>query len=99
MVPKKRETRPPLLAEIMPYKEQIDPKYTFLFSGPLADEDGNPSQIRFSRKEKEQYLMTESDGKATGWKAHYQAGKWVETKPVKKKKAKKPAKKASKAKK
>jgi len=76
--PKNRETRPPKLEEILPFKEQIDPKYTFLFSGPVADEDGNPSQIRFSRKEKAQYLMTEKDGKATGWQAHYLQGKWVE---------------------
>ena len=90
--PKNRETRPPLLAEIMPYKDQIDPKYTFLFSGPLADDDGNPSQIRFSRKEKEQYLMTESDGKATGWQAHFRNGKWQIT-AAKKKVVKKTTKK------
>jgi DNA topoisomerase-1 len=94
--PKNRETRPPLLAEIMPYKEQIDQKYTFLFSGPLADQDGNPSQIRFSRKEKEQYLMTEEDGKATGWKAHYREGKWQQTQAAKKSVKKKPVKKVAK---
>ena len=83
--PKNRETRPPLLQEILPFREQIDPKYTFLFSGPVADGDGNPSQIRFSRKEKAQYLMTEKEGKATGWQAHYQNGKWVEKNTKKKK--------------
>ncbi len=83
--PKNRETRPPLLAEILPYKDQIDPKYTFLFSGPVTDDDGNASQIRFSRKEKEQYLMTEKDSKATGWQAHYRDGKWIEKNTKKKK--------------
>ena len=84
--PKNRETRPPLLSEILPYKDQIDPKYTFLFSGPVTDGEGNASQIRFSRKEKEQYLMTEKDLKATGWQAHYRDGKWVEKNTKKKKK-------------
>jgi len=83
--PKNRETRPPLLNEILPFKSQIDPKYTFLFSGPVQDEDGNPSQVRFSRKEKKQYLMTEKDGKATGWQAHYIDGKWQERQTKKKK--------------
>ncbi len=82
--PKNRETRPPLLKEILPFKEQIDPKYKFLFSGPVEDEDGNPSQIRFSRKEKKQYLMTEKEGKATGWQAHYENGKWLEKNTKKK---------------
>jgi len=84
--PKNRETRPPKLEEILPFKEQIDSKYTFLFSGPVKDSDGNPSQIRFSRKEKAQYLMTEKDGKATGWQAHYANGKWSEKQTKGKKK-------------
>ena len=44
----------------------------------LEDGDGNRAQVRFSRKSKEQYVMTESDGKATGWKAFYQGGKWIQ---------------------
>jgi DNA topoisomerase-1 len=103
--PKNRETRAPLLAEILPHKEEIDPKYAFLFKGPVADDDGNPTVIRYSRKTKEQYLLTEVDGKASGWRAFYQSGKWVveppKAKKAKAKKAKakkttkKPAKKAS----
>ena len=65
----------------MPHKKEIDPKYSFLFSAPVADGQGNPAQIRFSRKTKEQYVMTEEDGKATGWKAFYEGGKWVVTEP------------------
>jgi DNA topoisomerase-1 len=76
--PRNRETRAPLVNEILPHKAEIDPKYTFLFSAPTADSDGNPAQIRFSRKTKEQYVMTENDGKATGWKAFYHNGKWQE---------------------
>ena len=75
--PRNRETRAPYLDEILPHKDEIDPKYSFLFSGPTTDGDGNRSQIRYSRKTQEQYLMTEADGKATGWRAVYRDGEWV----------------------
>lgn len=75
--PKNRETRAPLVAELLPYKEKIDPKYHFLLSAPAADPNGLPTVIRFSRKTKEQYVQSEVEGKATGWKAFYQKGKWV----------------------
>ncbi|MEP5765594.1 MAG: type I DNA topoisomerase [Halieaceae bacterium] len=93
--PRNRETRAPYLDEILPHKDEIDPKYSFLFSGPVADDKGNRTQIRYSRKTKEQYLMTEVDGKASGWRAFHSGGKWTEERPAPKKKAarKKPAKK------
>jgi DNA topoisomerase-1 len=75
--PKNRETRAPLVEELLPYKDKIDPKYHFLLSAPVSDPQGNRAIIRFSRKTKEQYVQTEVDGKATGWKAFYQNGKWV----------------------
>ncbi|MDB2377160.1 hypothetical protein N9V75_03095, partial [Luminiphilus sp.] len=31
---------------------------------------------RYSRKTKEQYVMTDVDGKATGWKAFFDGGAW-----------------------
>ena len=98
--PKNRETRAPLVAEILPHKDEIDPKYKFLFSAPVADEDGLPTVIRYSRKTKEIYVQTEQDGKATGWKSFYQSGKWVvtDTKKVKQKAKKKAKKKKAKKK-
>jgi DNA topoisomerase-1 len=96
--PKNRETRAPLLAEILPHKEALDPKYAFLLKAPVKDHEGNPSIVRYSRKTKEQYVMSEVDKKASGWRAMYVSGKWVEEVPVKKvakKAVKKPAKKAS----
>lgn len=75
--PKNRETRAPMVVELLPYKDQIDPKYEFLLKAPTQDPDGNFSIIRFSRKTKEQYVQTEVNGKATGWKAHFVNGKWV----------------------
>jgi len=96
--PKNRETRAPLVTEILPHQAEIDPKYNFLFSAPTKDGKGNPAIVRFSRKTKEQYVMTEekpenpeAKAKATGWSAHYDNGKWTETQP-KPKKAKAKAK-------
>jgi DNA topoisomerase-1 len=74
--PKNRETRAPLVEELLPYKDKIDPKYHFLLSAPVKDPDGNKAIIRFSRKTKEQYVQTEVNGKATGWKAFYSGSKW-----------------------
>jgi len=76
--PKHRETRAPLVEEILSVKDQLDPKYRFLADAPVADPQGNKSMIRFSRKSKEQYVMTEVDKKPTGWSAHFENGKWVE---------------------
>jgi DNA topoisomerase-1 len=94
--PKNRETRAPLVAEILPHKEVLDPKYAFLLKAPVKDHEGNPSIVRYSRKTKEQYVMSEVEKKASGWRAMYVSGKWVEDVPVKKsakKVVKKPAKK------
>ena len=88
--PKKRETRAPLVSELLPYQAILPQKYHFLLDAPTQDSDGNPAIIRYSRKTKEQYVMTEKDGKATGWSAYFTDGKWT---VQEKKKA--PAKKAA----
>ena len=75
--PKNRETRPPLVMEIKPHRKEIDPKYDYLMDAPEKDPEGNPTVIRYSRKTKEQYVMSEKDGKATGWSAWYENGRWV----------------------
>jgi len=85
--PRNRETRAPYIEELLPYKSEIDPKYNFLMEAPLEDDAGNKTLVRFSRKTKEQYVQTEVDKKATGWKAFHEGGKWVVTKPEKKAKA------------
>ena len=93
--PKHRETRAPFVDEVIPHQAQLDPKYQFLLDAPVADDAANRSQIRFSRKTKEQYVMTEIDGKATGWKAFFNNGAWVAEgsgKPAPKKKPKAKAK-------
>ena len=74
--PKNRETRAPLVLEIVPHKHEIDPKYHFLCDAPQKDPEGRPAVIRYSRKTKEQYVQTEVDGKPTGWKAFYDGNAW-----------------------
>ena len=74
--PKNRETRPPLVIEIKPHRKEIDPKHDYLMEAPERDPEGNLAVIRYSRKTKEQYVMSETDGKATGWSAWYVDGKW-----------------------
>ena len=95
--PKNRETRAPYVDEILPHKAAIDPKYHFLMEGPVTDTDGVRVQIRYQRKTKQQYLMTDIDGKATGWRADFENGAWqITEKSAPKKAAKKPAKKPAK---
>ncbi|MCS3790410.1 type I DNA topoisomerase [Aeromonas hydrophila] len=77
--PKSRETRAPLVEELKRFKERLSPKHQYLADAPASDPDGNPAIVRFSRKTKEQYVMTEVNGKATGWTAHYDNGKWQES--------------------
>ncbi len=101
--PKHRETRAPLVEELMTVKDQLDPKHRYLSEAPTEDSEGNKTVIRYSRKTKEQYVMTENaEGKATGWRAHYEGGKWVVEERKKSaaasKKAKKPAAKSKAAK-
>ncbi len=84
--PRNRETRAPLVEEILPHKDEIDPKYSFLFSAPVEDGEGNKAVVRYSRKDKVQYVMTEKEGKATGWKAYYENGGWnIQSKAPRKK--------------
>ncbi len=86
--PKNRETRAPLVAELLPHQAEIDGKYNYLMDAPRQDEDGNPAVIRYSRKSKQQYVMSEVDGKATGWSATFQEGQWLEKHTKKGKKSK-----------
>ncbi|MDF1691099.1 MAG: type I DNA topoisomerase [Zhongshania sp.] len=97
--PRNRETRAPLVKEILPHQAEIDEKYTFLFAAPAKDKEGRDAVIRYSRKTKEQYVQTEVDGKPSGWSAFYENGKWVvREKAAKVAKAAKPAAKTKAAK-
>ena len=85
--PRSRETRAPLVEELKTYRDRISSKFYYLADAPEKDPDGNKTVVRFSRKTKQQYVMTENDqGKATGWSAWFTDGEWqVEDKRKKKK--------------
>jgi DNA topoisomerase-1 len=34
--------------------------------------------VKYSRKTRQQFVASESDGKPTGWRAVYQNGRWVQ---------------------
>ncbi|WP_024870611.1 type I DNA topoisomerase [Tolumonas lignilytica] len=74
--PKSRETRAPLVAELARFKDRLAPKHRYLADAPVADPQGNPTVVRFSRKTKEQYVASEVEGKATGWAAYFTNGHW-----------------------
>jgi DNA topoisomerase-1 len=80
--PRHRETRAPLLSELLPHRSEIDSKYDFLMSAPVADPEGHPTVLRYDRKLKTQYLGSLRDGKYSSWQVRYQDGHWVERKPT-----------------
>ena len=70
--------RAPLVEELVRFKDRISPKHHYLAEAPVCDPDGNKAIVRFSRKTKEQYVMSENkDGKASGGQ-HTINGTWVE---------------------
>lgn len=76
--PKSRESRPAKVAELAQYRERLPEKLRYLAEAPIQDPEGNEAVIRFSRKEKRQYVNSEKEGKATKWIVDYLDGKWVE---------------------
>ncbi|WP_169392982.1 MULTISPECIES: type I DNA topoisomerase [Psychrobacter] len=76
--PKVRETRAPKLRELRPIKDKLEDKFQYLFDAPDEDPEGNPTILRWSRKNKEQYVGSEKNGKATRWGVYWRNGKWIE---------------------
>ncbi|WP_416305301.1 type I DNA topoisomerase [Neptunicella sp. SCSIO 80796] len=75
--PKSRETRAPLVEELARFRDRLSSKFYYLADAPQQDPDGNKTLVRFSRKTKQQYVMSEDENaKATGWSAWYEGGKW-----------------------
>jgi len=74
--PKSRETRAVTVKELAKFKDRLPEKFKYLAEAPKEDDDGNDAIVRFSRKHKEQYVVTEIKKKQTGWKAFYRSGKW-----------------------
>lgn len=74
--PKHRETRSPTIIELKAHANELDPKFAYLLAAPETDAEGNPAIVRYSRKAGEQFLITEKNGKPTGWRANYRNGAW-----------------------
>ncbi|AIN47221.1 type I DNA topoisomerase [Candidatus Palibaumannia cicadellinicola] len=79
--PKVRETRAPLVEELVKFKDRLPNVLRYLADAPAQDEEGNKTLVRFSRKTKQQYVSSEKDGKATGWTAFFIDGHW-QIKPI-----------------
>lgn len=78
--PKSRETRAPLVEELVRFKDRLPEKLRYLATAPVVDDDGNKTVVRFSRKTKQQYIGSEKSGKTTSWSAFYVDKKWVKSK-------------------
>lgn len=76
--PKVRETRPPKVSELRPIKDQLEQKFHYLLEAPDTDDQGNPTILRWSRKNSEQYVGSEKDGKVTKFALVYKNGVWVQ---------------------
>jgi DNA topoisomerase-1 len=74
--PRSRETRSPEVTDLKRHRAELDPKFHYLADAPERDPEGNPFEIRFSRKTREQFLASIRDGEPTGWSAHFIDGKW-----------------------
>ena len=74
--PKSRETKSPLVEDLARHRGELDPKFHYLADAPLTDPDGNKSVVKFKRKERIQYLASESEESKGGWEGYYIQEKW-----------------------
>ncbi len=74
--PKNRKTRAPLVKELRPYANKLDPKFMYLLTAPAEDPAGRDTSVRFSRKRQQHYVRAEGKGKP--WAAFFEKGNWVE---------------------
>lgn len=78
--PRFRETRAPLLSELLAHADELDTKYQYLLEAPRKNPIKDADVIvRFDKARGLSYLRAEKDGKAAGWRADYREGRWVET--------------------
>lgn len=76
--PKSRETRTPVIEELVRFRNRLPSKFSYLTLAPIVDPEGNKTIVRFNRKTRKQYVSSKKNGKATGWSAFFIEGKWIE---------------------
>ena len=65
------------MSELARFRDRISEKFYYLADAPAQDPDGNSTLVRYSRKTKQQYVMSENaEGKASGWSAWYTDNQW-----------------------
>ncbi len=84
--PKVRETRAPLVKELVAHRDLLPPKLAYLADAPQQDNEGHDTVVRFSRKTKQQFVSAVTYDKQSDFMAFYKDGKWevAETKTAKK---------------
>ena len=73
--PKHRQTRAPLVRELLPHANELDPKFKYLLEAPTDDPEGNPTMVQYARNLEQQYVR--SDKGAKQWRAFYKNGVWT----------------------
>ena len=76
--PKNRETRAPLVKEIIGVVDQLPEKYNIFSNALTADPEGDDLVIRFNRKDGSHYLSSELNGKKKKWIYVYEDNSWKE---------------------
>lgn len=74
--PKSRETRSPFVEELARFQHLLPEKIHYLSSGPIIDNNGNKTIVRFNKKTKKHYITSKQEGKFTGWSAIFINKKW-----------------------
>lgn len=72
--PRNRQTRAPLVAEILPHANELDPKFKHLLDAPTESPKGVPTVLKFSRKSQEHYVAANDN---SGWSVRFKNGQWI----------------------
>ena len=73
--PKHRQTRAPLVSELLPHANELHPKFKYLLDAPVQDPAGNPTMVRYSRNSGQHYIRSEEG--TSKWSAFYKDGHWI----------------------
>lgn len=74
--PKDRESRSPLVEELVRFKDRLPEKLHYLTAAPTTDPQGNRTVVRFSRKTKQHYITAEKTAKSGRWSLFYSQNQW-----------------------